>query len=76
MKYNEHFVSIPIWHVTGQRSATAQKLSHLCGVENSTAADLPLHVIQCGVRVVDFNGQTISPYAMVEIILKERKENR
>lgn len=76
MKYNEIFAYVPLGKVIGPANGKAMKLSRLCGVENSPADVLPLHVVKCGVRVVDFDGNTLSTYAMVEIILAERKENR
>lgn len=76
MKYNEIFAYVPLGKVIGPVNGKAMKLSRLCGVEDSPADVLPLDVIKSGVRVTDFNGNIISTYAMVEIILAERKENR
>ena len=75
MKYNEIFATVPLGKVIDKQSSNAMILSQLCGVEDTPAPLLPLDIVKCGIRVTDFNGTIISTYAMVEIILAERKEN-
>ena len=76
MSYTPHFVTIPVLRVIGGKSVAQRRLSHLCGVENEPAENLPLAIRKCGVKLAYTSGEIASESVMIEIILKERKENK